>query len=64
MLIVNARSRQGEAAFNEAREKLERAGVQLIAAHAVRDPAKLRNTVRDAVQSGAPMVIVGGGDGS
>ncbi|WP_199556433.1 diacylglycerol/lipid kinase family protein [Sandaracinobacteroides hominis] len=64
VLIVNARSRQGEAAFNEAREKLERAGVQLIAAHAVRDPAKLRNTVRDAVQSGAPMVIVGGGDGS
>ena len=64
VLIVNARSRNGEAMFNEAREKLEAAGIRLTEAHAVRDPAKLRDTVRAAVQSGVPMVIVGGGDGS
>lgn len=64
VLIVNARSRQGEAVFNEAKEKLEAAGIHLMAAHAVRDPAKLRDTVRDAVRSGASMVIIGGGDGS
>jgi YegS/Rv2252/BmrU family lipid kinase len=64
VLVVNARSRQGEAAFNDAKQKLEAAGIRLTGAHAVRDPAKLGETVRAAVQSGAPMVIVGGGDGS
>ena len=63
-LIVNVHSRKGEALFEQAREKLEAAGVRLVAAHAVRDPERLQDTVRDAVQSGAPMVIVGGGDGS
>ncbi len=63
-LIVNVHSRKGEALFEQAREKLEAAGVRLVAAHAVRDPGRLQDTVRDAVQSGAPMVIVGGGDGS
>ncbi|MCK0531993.1 diacylglycerol/lipid kinase family protein [Sphingobium agri] len=63
-LIVNVHSRKGEALFEQAREKLEAAGVRLIAAHAVRDPARLQDTVRQAVSSRAPMVIVGGGDGS
>lgn len=63
-LIVNVHSRKGEALFQRAREKLEAAGVRLIAAHAVRDPERLQETVREAVSSGAPMVIVGGGDGS
>ena len=63
-LIVNVHSRKGEALFEQAREKLEAAGVRLIAAHAVRDPERLQETVREAVNSGAPMVIVGGGDGS
>jgi YegS/Rv2252/BmrU family lipid kinase len=64
VLIVNAHSRKGQDLFREARERLEAAGVRLIAAHAVRDPRKLRTTVRDAVEGGAPMVIVGGGDGT
>ena len=63
-LIVNVHSRKGEALFQQAREKLEAAGVRLIAAHAVCDPERLQETVREAVGSGAPMVIVGGGDGS
>jgi YegS/Rv2252/BmrU family lipid kinase len=64
VLIVNAHSRKGEDLFLEAKEKLEQAGVRLIAAHAIRDPAMLEAAVREAVQGGAPMVIVGGGDGS
>lgn len=64
VLIVNAFSRKGEALFEEAKSKLEEAGVKLIAAHAVRDPSKLNGTVRQAVREGAPMIIVGGGDGS
>ena len=64
VLIVNAHSRKGQDLFREAREKLEAAGVTLIAAHAVKDPSRLNETVRGAVGDGAPMVIVGGGDGS
>jgi YegS/Rv2252/BmrU family lipid kinase len=64
VLIVNAHSRKGEALFEEAKTKLEEAGMHLIAAHAVKDPSNLNDTVRKAVRDGAPMVIVGGGDGS
>lgn len=63
-LIVNVHSRRGEALFQQAKEKLEAAGVRLVAAHAVRDPDLLQEMVRGAVEEGAPMVIVGGGDGS
>jgi YegS/Rv2252/BmrU family lipid kinase len=64
VLIINARSRKGRALFKQASRKLEAAGVKLIARHALRDPSKLVPTVRKAVADGAPMVIVGGGDGS
>ena len=63
-LIVNVHSRKGEALFARAKVKLEQAGMRLIAANAVHDPDRLQEAVRDAVASGAPMVIVGGGDGS
>jgi YegS/Rv2252/BmrU family lipid kinase len=64
VLIVNAHSRRGEALFAQAKEKLEKAGMKLIAAHPVKDPTEMDDRVREAVKSGAPMVIVGGGDGS
>ena len=64
VLVVNVRSRKGEALFAECKEKLQAAGVGLIAAHAVRDPSTLNTIVRAAIGEGAPMVIVGGGDGT
>jgi YegS/Rv2252/BmrU family lipid kinase len=64
VLIVNAHSRKGQALFREASDKLRAAGVELTSAHALRDPRLLVPTVKEAVRSGAPMVIVGGGDGS
>ena len=64
VLVVNAHSRRGQDLFDEATAKLEMAGIRLIASHALRDPKKLVPTVRQAVRDGAPMVIVGGGDGS
>ena len=64
VLVVNAHSRRGRALFREAVRKLEAAGIELIAAHAVRDPKQLIPTMKEAVRSGAPMIIVGGGDGS
>ncbi|MFT3966129.1 MAG: diacylglycerol kinase family protein [Sphingobium sp.] len=63
-LIVNTHSRKGQDLFDQARRKLEDAGVTLREAHAVSDPSKLDEAVRQAVRAGAPMVIVGGGDGS
>jgi len=64
VLVVNAHSRNGEKLFEQALGKLRDAGVNIIAAHPVKDPSKLNDTVRQAVADGAPMVIVGGGDGS
>lgn len=63
ILIVNAKSRQGAAAFDEACRLLGEAGVDLIEAHAVKSPKKMGPLVKAAVAK-APMVIIGGGDGS
>jgi YegS/Rv2252/BmrU family lipid kinase len=64
VLVVNAKSRRGRDLFEQARRKLVAAGIELLEAHALRDPSKLEATVQAAVAAGAPMVIVGGGDGS
>ena len=64
VLIVNAHSRRGRDLFCAAEAKLREAGIELIASHAIRNPKKLVPTVKQAVRDGAPMVIVGGGDGS
>ena len=63
ILIVNAMSRNGADVFDEARAKLELAGVELIEAHAVTRPDQMDQVVIDAIAM-APMVIIGGGDGS
>ena len=63
ILIVNAMSRTGAQAFDEVRDKLIAAGVDLIAAHAIEEPDKMEPAMRDAIAR-APMVIIGGGDGS
>jgi YegS/Rv2252/BmrU family lipid kinase len=64
VLVVNARSRKGRALFRRAVFRLREAGIRLRSAHAVRKTRDLIPTVKEAVRSGAPMVIVGGGDGS
>ncbi|QIK95479.1 diacylglycerol kinase [Sphingomonas sp. HDW15A] len=63
ILVVNAMSRRGDEAFEPAKTKLKAAGVDLIEAHAVRDPAHMDKVVKAAIEK-APMVIIGGGDGS
>lgn len=64
VLIVNAKSRKGRKLFRRAVKGLRAAGLDITSAHAVRKPKLLASVIRDAVHSGAPMVIVGGGDGS
>ena len=56
-------SRSGADAFDEARDKLTAAGIELIDAHAVKTPKRWSTAVKAAIAK-APMVIVGGGDGS
>jgi len=63
ILVVNAMSRKGADVFEEVRAKLEMSGVELIEAHAVTEPEKMDGVVIDAIAR-APMVILGGGDGS
>jgi YegS/Rv2252/BmrU family lipid kinase len=64
VVVVNVHSRRGEQAFEQACEKLGSAGIEVIARHAVHDPDQMRPIIRKAIAEGAPMVIVGGGDGS
>src|SRR4028119_1778792 len=63
ILIVNAASRSGADAFEQARDKLIEAGVELIDARSVKNPETLPGEVTSAIDR-APMVIVGGGDGT
>ena len=63
ILIVNAKSRRGAEAYDEACAKLEAAGIELLDSRAVKNPKQMGAAIRKAVKA-APMVIVGGGDGS
>ena len=63
ILIVNALSRTGEEGFEKAVALLTDAGIDLLEVHAVTDSSEIQERVRTAVDR-APMVIVGGGDGT
>lgn len=63
ILIVNAESRQGEASFKEAVMLLEAAGVELVDAKALKNLERMEEEVKSAIKR-APMVIIGGGDGT
>ena len=63
ILIVNTKSRIGADAFDQAVALLEAAGIKLVETHAVKQPGKIKDMVKEAVER-APMVIVGGGDGT
>tara|TARA_R110000868_G_scaffold42710_4_gene144191 strand:- start:1517 stop:2401 length:885 start_codon:yes stop_codon:yes gene_type:complete len=63
ILVINAGSRKGDDLFEEAKTKLSEAGINLIDAIDVDNPEDIRKVVRQAIKD-APMVIVGGGDGS
>lgn len=63
ILVVNTRSRRGRDSFKSAVALLEQRGIDLLEKHAITDPARLQAAVKKAVAA-APMVIVGGGDGT
>lgn len=63
-LIVNARSRAGEKAFDKASRLLDSMDVEVGVSYALNDPARLAETVKEAVDEGHDPIILGGGDGS
>ena len=63
ILVTNAMSRRGAEAFDEARDKLAAAGLDLVDAHAVQNPEIMEPVIKAAIAK-APMVIIGGGDGT
>lgn len=64
VLVVNTQSRRGAKGYGRAKILLLRAGVILDATYPVRDPARLREIVREAIAAGHRLIIVGGGDGT
>jgi diacylglycerol kinase (ATP) len=65
-LIVNTRSRTGERTFFQALDRLQELGVPLGVTYAIRDPARLPETVREVLDDGSDygFLILGGGDGT
>jgi YegS/Rv2252/BmrU family lipid kinase len=63
-LVVNTQSRRGRRLHARAKDLLQRREVPIVANHSVRDPVRLRDVVRELVQRGTKLVIVGGGDGT
>src|SRR3954468_5828195 len=63
-LIVNARSRSGERAFEKASRLLDSLGVEVGVSYALGEPPRLPETVREAVGEGHDPILLGGGDGS
>lgn len=62
-LIVNAKSRRGQALYEDACQALAGAPFA-VDAHAVSDPEKLEETVEAALAKKPELVIFGGGDGT
>jgi len=63
-LVVNTRSRSGERAFFRALDVLQELNVPLGVTYAIRDPARLAETVREVLDDGYKFLILGGGDGT
>ena len=63
VLIVNAGSRKGAELFGKARDGLAAGGIELLDAKRVRSARRISGYVKRAVKN-APMVILGGGDGT
>jgi YegS/Rv2252/BmrU family lipid kinase len=62
-MIVNAKSRRGQALFEQACAAFAKSDLN-VDAHAVDDPEKLEDTLKAALERTPELVILGGGDGT
>ena len=63
-LVVNVRSRRGRRHYPTVCRQLHNAGLDLLDLHPVTDPRRLAQALAAAVDSGADLIVVGGGDGT
>ena len=63
-LVVNVRSRRGRRHYPTVCRQLHNAGLDLLDLHPVADPRRLPQALAAAVDSGADLIVVGGGDGT
>ena len=64
VLVVNTHARKGQAQLEAARAALEASGLRLADVRALEEPDALPGELSRAVDAGARLVIVGGGDGT
>ncbi len=64
IIIGDALSRHGERETIEASSKLRERGVEIAESHLEAGPRPLRKRIRQAVKSGAKLIVVCGGDGT
>jgi diacylglycerol kinase (ATP) len=63
-LVVNVRSRRGRRHYPTVCRQLHNAGLDLLDPRPVADPRRLPQALARAVDSGADLIVVGGGDGT
>src|ERR671910_3375 len=63
-LVVNVRSRRGRRHFPAVWRQLRAAGLDLLDLRPVTDPRHLPDALAGAADSGADLIVVGGGDGT
>jgi diacylglycerol kinase (ATP) len=63
-LIINTHSRRGKAQFDAAVAAVQAAGIPLARAYAVDDRKQTARLLQQEVETGANLVIIGGGDGT
>lgn len=65
-LVVNTRSRTGREAFERAKKRLSKLGVEVEESFAVDDPGRISEVVTGLLRSGEgyQMIVLGGGDGT
>ena len=63
-LVVNVRSRRGRRHYSTVCRQLNTAGLDLLDLRPVADPRRLPQALAAAVDSGADLIVVGGGDGT
>ena len=62
-LVINVRSRRGRRHYPTVCRQLHHAGLDLLDLRPIADPRRLPQALAAAVDSGADLIVVGGGDG-